>query len=35
MVYDDGMIAGKPNPDFYLRAAEKIGRKVEDSILEE
>ena len=33
IVYDDGTIAGKPNPDFYLRAAEKIGRKPEECIV--
>lgn len=25
VVYNDGKIAGKPNPDLFLRAAEKIG----------
>ena len=25
IIYDDGMIPGKPEPDFYLRAAEAIG----------
>ncbi len=35
IVYDNGEIQGKPAPDIYLLAAEKIGLKPEDCIVVE
>jgi beta-phosphoglucomutase-like phosphatase (HAD superfamily) len=33
MIWDDGKIPGKPAPDFYLRAAEKIGLHASDCVI--
>lgn len=33
IVYDDGTIASKPAPDFYLQGAEKIGVKAADAVI--
>lgn len=33
MIWDDGKIPGKPAPDFYLRAAEKIGLDASDCVI--
>lgn len=35
IVYDDGTIPGKPAPDIYLKAAEKLGLKTQDCIVVE
>jgi len=33
IIYDDGTIAGKPNPDFYLRASQAIAVPVQNCIV--
>lgn len=33
MIVDDGTVPGKPAPDFYLRAAEKIGLSASDCLI--
>jgi len=33
MIWDDGKIPGKPAPDFYLRAAEKLGLSASDCVI--
>lgn len=35
IVYDDGNIKGKPEPDIYLKAAKNLGLKPEDCIVVE
>ena len=35
IVYDDGKIKGKPEPDIYLKAAKNLGLKPEDCIVVE
>ena len=35
IVYSDGTLRGKPAPDIYIRAAEKIGLKPEECIVVE
>lgn len=35
IVFDDGSILGKPEPDIYLKAATKIGIKAEKCIVVE
>lgn len=35
IVFDDGSILGKPEPDIYLKAAAKIGIKAEKCIVVE
>ena len=33
IVYDDGTLPGKPEPDMYLKAAEVIGMEISDCII--
>lgn len=33
IVYDDGTVASKPAPDFYLQGAAKIGVKAQDALI--
>lgn len=33
VVYNDGTLAGKPEPDFYLKAAEKLEAAIENCIV--
>ena len=33
IIYDDGVIPGKPSPDIYLRAAEKLRLNTEDCVV--
>ena len=33
VVYDDGTLPGKPEPDMYLKAAEVIGMEISDCII--
>lgn len=33
IIYDDGTIPGKPNPDFYIRASQAINIPVQDCIV--
>ena len=35
IVYDDGTIPGKPQPDIYLKAANKLGLEPKDCIVVE
>jgi HAD superfamily hydrolase (TIGR01509 family) len=35
IVYDDGKLLGKPNPDIYLKAAENIGLKPQECVVVE
>lgn len=33
VVFNDGTLSGKPNPDIFLRAANKININIEDSVI--
>ena len=35
IVYDDGKIKGKPEPDLYLKAGERLGLRLQDCIVVE
>ena len=35
VVYDDGTLAGKPDPDVYLRACARLGVAPEDCVVVE
>ncbi|NJO90076.1 MAG: HAD family phosphatase [Chloroflexia bacterium] len=33
IIYDDGSFKGKPHPDIFLKALQKIGHKAEDAVI--